>query len=114
MKAATKKPANGKHTQPSIVEVVPNDLAKKEFVRAVGKPADGDNSYVECFVKVIDAVTAIKSSFTLDDVIYYAVPYNMPAMQTKLLFEKWCDVMLTLRKITVVDGCYSQQLICVI
>lgn len=67
----TKKPKVTR-TQPSIVQVVPNDLAKREFVQAVGKPAEGDNSYIESFLLVMDLIASIARPFCLSDVVAYS------------------------------------------
>ena len=95
----------------SIGPAVPPDVAKREFVKSFGKSKDdGANNPVEKFLAVMDAVQAAQASFTLSDVCYFAKPFALGS-ETKPLFQKWCDVMQGLHKITVVEGCYDEPLI---
>jgi hypothetical protein len=109
----TKTPKNAKSPYPqgNTVPAISAKVAKAEFVKAVSRSKDGANSYVEKFLAVMDMLTGTKSSFTLDDAIYYAQPFELPALETMRLFERWVAMMQSLHKVTVVEGCYQQPVI---
>jgi hypothetical protein len=98
----------------NIYPAIPPALARTEFLNRVGKTKEEQNSYVEKFLSSVETVCALKQSWTLSDLIYCTQPFCIPAQETKALFEKWCEVMLGLRKITMIEGCYSEPLVCLV
>ena len=107
----TKAKTTAKNTV-NIIESVPHKLANEEFSKSVGKAESGANDYLERFLAVMDTVTKLKlGGFTLSDVCYFAQPLQLPPAETAALFEKWCDFMSRINKVTVIEGCYSEKLI---
>ncbi len=104
---------SGKLTNASNFSLaIPKEVANREFINALGKRADtGANSHVEKFLLIIDAIIATRPTFTLQDCIYYSLPYELPALEVKALLEKWVSVMEKLGKVSVCAGVYDENLI---
>jgi len=97
--------------QGNIIPAATKEFAQLEFKRAA-KANDGDT--VTKFLAAVDSLMACKRSFCLSDICYYAQPYNLDPIKTRQLFQTWCAVMERLHKITVIDGCYSEPLVCLV
>lgn len=95
----------------NIHPAIPPALARTDFLNRVGKSKDGANTYVEKFLSVMDAATNLQASFSLSTVAYLAQPYEIPISETKRLFAAWCETMLRLHKISIVEGCMDEPLI---
>ena len=106
----TKKPEKG--VRPSIGLVESNEKAQATFVKAVGKPKEGDNSYVDMFLALIASVMGEKRSFTLSELQTLAKPYDIPPPVVAFLAEKWVRTMEGLGLIALVKGCYDEDVIC--
>src|ERR1041385_9027737 len=90
------------------VVVLTNQQAQAEFVKKVGKPADGANaSPVEAFLRVMDYIVAEKKSFCMSDIYSLARPYNISNFEIEKLAEKWISVMEKLHKVEVIDASVS-------
>jgi len=91
---------------------IPKDVANAEFLKTVPKRDNGTNSCAAKFLDVMDSVKACNSaSFTVLDVLYHSKAYQLETSQVVELFERWKQVMLSLHKIDVIDGCYDNPII---
>jgi hypothetical protein len=96
----------------NITPAIASAEAKAEFIRRINKrPGDGNNN-VDSFLCAMDAIKATKRSFTADDVHYYCSPYAIPRDELKPLWDKWLETMLSIHKVSVIEGCYDIPVVC--
>jgi hypothetical protein len=90
----------------SFVPIISNDAAKAEFVKTIPKPNDGQNDLLTKYLAVCDTLLA-SNSFNVNDAIYSAKAYDLPADGVKVLFAKWTAKLTELGKLKEVNGCYD-------
>lgn len=93
-----------------------NDLRKaereaSEFARSIGAKDNGSNSFVEPFLQSMNNLRNSVNSFTVSDAYYFCQFKDIPAPETKKLFEAYCNHMEKTGRIKkIVPSCYDGTL----
>lgn len=66
---------------------------------------------IDLFLMVIDRVKATNRTFTIDDVIYAAKPYEISVDKIKEYYSKWILEMESKNIISLIEGCYSNAIV---
>lgn len=91
----------------TVYPTIPKESARQAFVQSVEKAKDGQNSYLEHFLQVMDRVTGSMASFSIGDVLYCSQPFELPVEAVRNLFEKWTAKMVQFGKLEMVNGVYD-------
>src|SRR4051812_48838180 len=105
MKTKTSKTKQVEHLTYS--PVLPLQTAHEEFAASVPEPSQGANNYLPAFLRVAEGIMANGRSFTYEDVRYHTRILEIPAPETKQLFDRWTQTLVQLGKLEQVAGAYE-------
>jgi hypothetical protein len=92
----------------TVFETPTNQNVQAAFIKEMGRQKDnGANSYLSKFLLVIEHVTKAYGSFSIQEVLLYSRPFELPAKHVMDLFSKWSEAMLRYGKLTKIEGAYE-------
>jgi|SRR5579883_3321271 len=93
---------------PSHIPGVNQKRADEQWADTVKRPKEGQNDYLPDFLRVMERVLATNRSFTIQEVLYAAKPYEIPPEETKRLFAEYARFMVErLNKWSESPSCYD-------
>ena len=107
MGKTTKRSSKTALARLTVYPAIPRESAKQAFVKSVQKAKDGQNSYLEDFLRVMDRITGSMASFSISDVLYCSQHLELPPDAVRSLFDRWTAKMLQFGRLEMVNGVYD-------